>query len=73
MLITSALPAGMRVDPRIVQPKGLPWTLVVPRLPINLAVDSVDQRQAWVTHLESQYVRHSPVIQGGAGHLLTAG
>jgi catechol 2,3-dioxygenase-like lactoylglutathione lyase family enzyme len=38
--------------------------------PIDLAVDSVDALQQWVTHLDAHGVEHSPVISGGAGHLI---
>jgi catechol 2,3-dioxygenase-like lactoylglutathione lyase family enzyme len=38
--------------------------------PIDLAVDSVDALQEWVRHLDVQGVDHSPVITGGAGHLM---
>jgi catechol 2,3-dioxygenase-like lactoylglutathione lyase family enzyme len=65
----------------IVAIPGLPTTLELrwaPRAaaamrecdPINLAIDSVDQLQAWEAHLESLQVNHSPVIAGGPGHLL---
>jgi catechol 2,3-dioxygenase-like lactoylglutathione lyase family enzyme len=38
--------------------------------PIDLAVDSVDALQEWTTHLDGLGVDHSPVITGGAGHLM---
>jgi catechol 2,3-dioxygenase-like lactoylglutathione lyase family enzyme len=38
--------------------------------PINFAVESADELDAWAWHLDSQGVQHSSVIQGGAGHLL---
>jgi catechol 2,3-dioxygenase-like lactoylglutathione lyase family enzyme len=38
--------------------------------PIDLAVDSVGALNAWLAHLDSLGVEHSPVITGGAGHLM---
>jgi hypothetical protein len=38
--------------------------------PIDLAVDSVGALEQWVRHLDAQGVDHSPVINGGAGHLI---
>ena len=38
--------------------------------PIDLAVDSVDALQAWIAHLDDLGVDHSPIITGGAGHLM---
>ncbi len=38
--------------------------------PIDLAVDSVEALDAWNAHLDAQRVEHSPVITGGAGHLM---
>lgn len=60
---------------------GLPTTLELRWAPraaaamrecdtIMLAVDSVDQLEAWAAHLDSQHVDHSPVTKGAAGHLL---
>jgi catechol 2,3-dioxygenase-like lactoylglutathione lyase family enzyme len=38
--------------------------------PIDLAVDSVEALHAWIGHLDDLGVGHSPVITGGAGHLM---
>jgi catechol 2,3-dioxygenase-like lactoylglutathione lyase family enzyme len=38
--------------------------------PIDLAVDCAAALQEWTRHLDTLGVDHSPVISGGAGHLM---
>jgi catechol 2,3-dioxygenase-like lactoylglutathione lyase family enzyme len=38
--------------------------------PIDLAVNSVEALHEWIDHLDRLSVDHSPVITGGAGHLM---
>jgi catechol 2,3-dioxygenase-like lactoylglutathione lyase family enzyme len=38
--------------------------------PINFAASSVAELRSWADHLDAERVRHSGVIEGGAGHLL---
>jgi catechol 2,3-dioxygenase-like lactoylglutathione lyase family enzyme len=38
--------------------------------PIMLAAESADALTAWARHLDNEGVHHSPVITGGAGHLM---
>jgi catechol 2,3-dioxygenase-like lactoylglutathione lyase family enzyme len=38
--------------------------------PIMLAAESADVLSAWAAHLDAEGVDHSPVITGGAGHLM---
>ena len=38
--------------------------------PINFAAASVEDLDAWVTHLDTEHVAHSGIVSGGVGRLL---